>query len=121
MDHHRDDFGFLTNHGRALLCLARHPGARMRDVAGWLGITERAVQRIIKDLAGAGYLLRARDGRRNSYEVNGALPLRHPAEGPRTVKALLALDKLDSVPPPPMACEFRHHRVLPLAPDSFID
>ena len=42
MDHQRDDFGFLTNHGRALLCLARHPGARMRDVATWLGITERA-------------------------------------------------------------------------------
>ena len=74
MDHHREDFGFITNHGRTLLCLARHPGARMRDVAEWLNITERAVQRIIKELADSGYLLRARDGRRNSYEVNSALP-----------------------------------------------
>ncbi len=120
MDHQRDDFGFLTNHGRTLICLARHPGARMRDVAGWLGITERAVQRIVGELATAGYLLRARDGRRNSYEVNRALPLRHPSEGARTVQALLALDKLDSVPPP-TAEPYRHQRVLPLPADSFID
>ena len=118
----RDDFGFLTNHGRVLLCLARHPAARMRDVALWLGITERGVQRIVASLETAGYVRRARGGRRNSYEVNSALPLRHPAEGARTVAALLALDKLDSVPPPrPAEPHYRPARVLPLAPDSFID
>jgi hypothetical protein len=96
----RDGFGFLTNHGRALLCLSRHPAARMRDVAGWLGITERAVQRIVADLEAAGYLRRARQGRRNVYEVDAALPLRHPSEGARTVGALLGLAQHASEPPP---------------------
>jgi hypothetical protein len=94
-------FGFLTNHARALLCLARHPSARMRDVAALLGITERAVQRIVADLEAAGYLRVGRQGRRNVYEVDRQRPLAHAAEGPRTVGALLAMAAEPSLPPPP--------------------
>ena len=82
---------FLTNHAHVLLCLAREPGARMRDVADVVGITERAVQRIIADLEEAGYIERSRDGRRNRYSVQVDLPLRHPVEQHRPVSALLAL------------------------------
>ncbi|MBS2031112.1 MAG: winged helix-turn-helix domain-containing protein [Deltaproteobacteria bacterium] len=82
---------FLTNHAHVLLCLARDPEARMRDVATAVGITERAVQRIVADLEAEGYVSRHRDGRRNSYEVHGDLPLRHPIERHRKVSALVAL------------------------------
>lgn len=71
---------FLTNHAHVLLCIARDPEARMREVANQVGITERAVQRIVAELEAAGYLVHERDGRRNRYEVRAAQPLRHPIE-----------------------------------------
>lgn len=82
---------FLTNHAHVLLCIAREPEARMRDVATLVGITERAVQRIVADLEGAGYVARVRHGRRNRYEVRGDLPLRHPIERHEKVSSLIAL------------------------------
>lgn len=81
---------FLTNHSHVLLCLAREPEIRMRDVAQAVGITERAVQRIIADLEHAGYITRARKGRRNSYTINTNLPLRHPIEQHEKVASLIA-------------------------------
>jgi hypothetical protein len=74
-----------------LLCIAHDPEARIRDLADAVGITERAVQRIIADLEAAGYLAHEREGRRNRYEVRPALPLRHPLEAHCAVGALLAL------------------------------
>ncbi|HYH95580.1 helix-turn-helix domain-containing protein [Hyalangium sp.] len=82
---------FLTNHAHVLLCLALNPEARMRDVSSKVGITERAVQKIVADLEEAGYLTRSRDGRRNRYEIHSHLPLRHPVECHRSVDSLLAL------------------------------
>lgn len=71
---------FLTNHAHVLLSLAQDPEALMRDVAAAVGVTERAVQRIVAELEAAGYLVKSREGRRNRYEVKTALPLRHPIE-----------------------------------------
>lgn len=71
---------FLTNHAHVLLSLAQNPDALMRDVAAAVGVTERAVQRIVAELEEAGYLLKEREGRRNRYEVRTTLPLRHPIE-----------------------------------------
>lgn len=71
---------FLTNHAHVLLCVARDPGIRHRDLADRVGITERAAQRIVADLVDAGYLERARTGRRNTYQLHPELPLRHPLE-----------------------------------------
>lgn len=82
---------FLTNHSHVLLCIAEEPEARMRDVAERVGITERAVQRIIDDLAEAGYLLVQREGRRNRYQVVENLPLRHPVEEHCKVAGLIGL------------------------------
>jgi hypothetical protein len=87
---------FLTNHARVLLCLAERPGARVRDVAQSVGVTERCVQQIISNLAEAGYVSRAHQGRRNSYEVHADLPLRHPAEQHQQVSALLELMRGDA-------------------------
>lgn len=82
---------FLTNHGHVLICLARRPDTTLRDVALDVGITERAVQRIVADLEAAGYLVRHRTGRRNEYEVNRLKPLRHPIEAHQNVARLLDL------------------------------
>ncbi len=82
---------FLTNHSHVLICLARDPNERLRDVAEEVGITERAVQGIVSDLVEAGVLKRIRVGRRNRYEIANSAHLRHPIEGHRTVKDLLKL------------------------------
>lgn len=85
------EWTFLTNHAHVLLFIAKEPEARLRDIAAAVGITERAVQRIVGELESAGYLERARDGRRNLYTVHEDLPLRHPIERHRSVVELIAL------------------------------
>jgi predicted ArsR family transcriptional regulator len=82
---------FLTNHAHVLFCIADDPEVRLRDVAARVGITERAVQRIVTDLEAEGYLTVSKEGRRNRYQVNYAQPLRHPIERHRTVAALIKL------------------------------
>jgi len=82
---------FLTNHAHVLLCLARDPQMRMRDVALEVDVTERAVQRIVAELEAEGYLRREREGRRNRYRVRRDLQLRHPLEGHRPIGDLIAL------------------------------
>jgi len=82
---------FLSNHGHVLLQLARDPDQTMRDVAARVGITERAVQLIVHDLAEGGYVTIEHVGRRNHYTVLVDRPLRHPAEHQATVKDLVNL------------------------------
>ena len=85
------NWGFLTSHARVLLCIAHDPGARLRDIAASLGITERSAHGIVTDLAEAGYLIRQKDGRRNRYQIQAHLPLPEPASRNRTVGEVLAL------------------------------
>ena len=85
------EWTFLTNHAHVLLCLARDPEMRIRDVALQVGITERAAQRIAADLVEAGYLQRSKDGRRNRYSLNTERPLRHPLESEHAIGEILAL------------------------------
>jgi len=68
-------WSFLTNHARALVCIAKDPGLRLRDIAAALGITERSAYGIVAGLTDAGYVLKERDGRRNRYEIQKHLPL----------------------------------------------
>jgi DNA-binding Lrp family transcriptional regulator len=82
---------FLTNHAHVLICLSLDPELLLREVAEKVGITERAVQRIVSELEEAGILKREREGRRNRYMLNGQVALRHPLESHRTVGDLLAL------------------------------
>ena len=82
---------FLSNHAHVLVCLAQDPDARLRDVALSVGITERAVQKIVSDLEEAGIIARERAGRRNSYRLRLDVPLRHALESHKTVGTLLSL------------------------------
>lgn len=82
---------FLTNHAHVLVCVARDPGVRLRDVAERVGITERATQGIIGDLVAAGYVDRRRIGRRNHYSVRDDLPMRHPLDHQHQIGDLLDL------------------------------
>ena len=85
------DWSFLTTHARVLVCIAHDPGARLRDIAATLGITERRAHGIITDLAEAGYVVKQKDGRRNRYQIQAHLPPPEPASRERTVGEVLAL------------------------------
>ncbi|CAA9347117.1 MAG: hypothetical protein AVDCRST_MAG72-1190 [uncultured Nocardioidaceae bacterium] len=71
---------FLSNHGHVLVALAQDPEARMREVAERVGITERAVQQIVRDLVEQGYVEKSKTGRRNEYRIVEAAHLRHELE-----------------------------------------
>ena len=84
---------FLTNHAHILMCLAKNPSERIRDLALKVDITERAVQRIIVELETDGYLEHIRDGRRNVYRVLSRKSLRHDIEKHRQLHDLIKLIK----------------------------
>ena len=82
---------FLTNHSHVLICLDSEPDLRIREIALRVGITERAVQKIVAELEEGGVLTREREGRRNHYKIHRTVPLRHPIESSRTVGHLMAM------------------------------
>ena len=104
---------FLSNHAHVLLCIAREPEVRLREVAHRVGITERAVQRIVADLEEGGYLSRSREGRRNRYEVHLDRPLRHSVESHREVGVLLNLILRPDQPDPGTRRADRSRRTSP--------
>jgi len=96
-------WSFLTNHARALVCIAHDPGVRLRDIAAALDITERSAYAIVSELAEAGYVVKEKDGRRNRYEIQGHLPLHGAVGRERTIGEILDVlveaSAADSDPP----------------------
>ena len=84
---------FRSNHAHVLICIARDPEAVLRNVAKDVGITERAVQRIVSDLEEAGYIARFKEGRQNRYQLTLSKPLRHPVESNCLIRDLINLIK----------------------------
>jgi DNA-binding MarR family transcriptional regulator len=82
---------FLTNHAHVLAVLHSDPEKVLREVAIEVGITERAVQRIIQDLEEGGFIERERVGRQNRYHILKGQSLRHPIEAHRKIGDLLKL------------------------------
>jgi hypothetical protein len=84
-------WSFLTNHARVLLCIAHDPGARLRDIAASLDITDRSAHGIVADLTAAGYVVKQKDGRRNRYQIQAHRPLPEPASQEPAIGEVLAL------------------------------
>lgn len=85
------EWSFLTNHARALLCIAHDSSVRLRDIAAAIGVTERSAYAIVADLTDAGYVAKHRDGRRNRYQIQAHLPLGEPIGRERTIGEVLDL------------------------------
>jgi predicted transcriptional regulator len=81
---------YLSNHSHVLVCLLKDPEIRARDIAVNVGITERAVLRILQELEEVGAITKFRNGRRNNYTVDLTQRLRHPLESSKTLAELLA-------------------------------
>jgi DNA-binding transcriptional ArsR family regulator len=85
------DWSLLTNHGRLLLAIEKEPGLRVRDMAERLGLSERGVSLILRDLREAGYVTSRRDGRRTHYSVVPEKPMRTDFLRNQSVGQLLGL------------------------------
>ena len=86
-----ENWSFLTNHARVLLCIARDPGVRLREIAASLGMTERSAYGIVVDLTEAGYVVKHKDGRRNRYQIQNHLPLPEPGIREPAIGEVLAV------------------------------
>ena len=82
---------FFGNHTHVLVCLTNDGDIKVRDIAAQVGITERAVMRILSELEANGVIAREREGRRNRYQIDESLPLRHPLEHHCTIGDVLRL------------------------------
>ncbi len=85
------EWSFVTQHARALVCIARDPGVRLREIADVLGVTERRAFGIVSDLTEDGYVVKERDGRRNRYRIQEHLPLRVRVGREPTIGELLGV------------------------------
>ncbi len=85
------EWSFLTNHARALVCIAHDPGVRLRDIATTVGITERSAFGIVTDLIASGYVVKDKEGRRNRYSIQIELPLGEPIGRERTIGEVLEI------------------------------
>ena len=92
------EWSFLTNHARALVCIAHDPGVRLRDIATTLAITERSAYSIVADLAAGGYVVKDKDGRRNRYQIQHHLPLPDAITAERTIGEMLEVLVESSLP-----------------------
>jgi len=97
---------FVTNHALVLSSVAKHPRITARELSAVIGITERAVRKIIADLEAEGYITKKREGRRVKYRVNPDLSLRHEAHRDKVVGGLLEV----------LGWKRRQKRVTPRAP-----
>ena len=85
----RPPWTIFSNHAHVLVCIARNPEETVREIARKVGITERAVHRILGDLEEAEVITRERNGRRNSYTLSLDRPLRHPLEANTTIAEVI--------------------------------
>ena len=80
---------FITNHGLVLSYIFHNTTSTAREIANYIGVTERTTHKIISDLESAGYIKRRKIGRRNVYNVDPRLPLRHHTKADIMVEDLL--------------------------------
>lgn len=81
---------FLTNYALVLVHLTEQPTMTARELALSIGITERAIRKIIADLETEGYLDKTKEGRRLRFKVNSNLPFRHSTQNDKSIEKLLA-------------------------------
>lgn len=80
---------FLSNYAHVLVCVAMDPDTTLRAISDRVGVTERAVHRIVSELEAAGSITIDRSGRSHHYEIDLNAHLRHPLESDKTVGDLL--------------------------------
>ncbi len=71
------EWAFITKHAVTLSLIAKHPRITALEMGIAIGLTERAVRKIVADLYAAGYIKKKREGRGVRYRINSDIPMRH--------------------------------------------
>lgn len=74
----RLSWAFVSYHALIAAYLTLRPHSTVRSISDQLGISERRVAGIIRELREAGYLTVTKDGARNRYAVTLDAPMRWP-------------------------------------------
>ena len=74
----RPSCALVTSHGLVLVYVALHPEATIREISREIGLTERRVMEILRDLRDVGQITIERHGRRNVYELTKNASFMHP-------------------------------------------
>jgi predicted transcriptional regulator len=93
----------LSSHGLALVCIAREPRMRLREIAECLGVTERTAHKIVDELVTAGYVARFKEGNRNRYEIRHDVSIDHPLLEDHWIGELLVVLATESLRSDPRA------------------
>ncbi len=80
---------FITNHAAVLSSISHNPTITARELALEIGISERAIRRIISQLLAGDYIMKKKEGRRLRYQINPRAPMRHRANKDKPVGELL--------------------------------
>ena len=70
------EWTFLTKHAVVLSFITQNPRITALELAEKLGLTERAVRKLIAELYATGYIRKKKEGRRIKYSINSDKPLR---------------------------------------------
>ena len=83
------EWTFLTKHAAVLSIIAKNPRITALELAGELGMTERAARKLIAELYDTGYISKKKEGRRVRYSINPDKPLRQDIHDDIAVGSLL--------------------------------
>ena len=88
-DGHGAAWSLLSAQGRVLFHLAACADAPVAEIAQKLGLTERAVWGVVRDLRQRGMIRLRKRGRRHHYAINLDAPLLHPTIHGLTLRPIL--------------------------------
>jgi len=80
---------FITRHALVLSIINKNPRITGLELAGELGVTERAARKLIAELYENGYIRKKKEGRRVRYSVNTKKTLRQELHSDVPVGSLL--------------------------------
>ena len=83
------EWTFITKHAVTLSLIARNPRITALELGANMGITERAVRKIIADLYDADYIRKKKEGRGIRYSINPEQTLRHNTHREVAIGSLL--------------------------------
>jgi predicted transcriptional regulator len=85
---------FFSNHGHIYFLIANQSDITKREISSMVGISERAVSGILKDLVDDGYIKQIKLGRKNNYSVIKNKKLRHNLEDNISLSRLIEVFKV---------------------------
>jgi len=87
-------WSLFASHGLVLAFVANNPDATIREISDALGLTERQISRVLRELENGGLISVEKAGRRNCYAVNEDAAYDHPTLAHVKIRDLVRVMRL---------------------------